>query len=126
MAEIKSLKRILEQSEDTSSYLLCFVDEVLRGTNTKERIAAGAQIMRYMQQKHTLCFAATHDIELAHMLPPDFENYHFDEEIEENDISFPYRLKEGYATSRNAIALLRIMGYPDEIVKKAGETVETL
>ena len=126
MAEIKSVKRILEQSEDTSSYLLCFVDEVLRGTNTKERIAAGAQIMRYMQQKHTLCFAATHDIELAHMLPPDFENYHFDEEIEENDISFPYRLKEGYATSRNAIALLRIMGYPDEIVKKAGETVETL
>ena len=126
MAEIKSIKRILDQAEDDSTYLLCFVDEVLRGTNTKERIAAGAEIMQYMQKDHTLCFAATHDIELAHMLPPLFVNYHFDEEILEDDIHFPYRLKDGFATSRNAIALLRIMGYPEEIVEEAGRVVETL
>ena len=125
MAEIRSIKRILDALSDTSTNVLCFVDEVLRGTNTKERIAAGAEIMRSAQTGHSLCFAATHDIELAHMLPPQFENYHFEEEIQEDDIHFPYRLKEGYATSRNAIALLRIMGYPQEITDRASEYVQS-
>ena len=124
IAEIKSIKRILDAMEDESSKILCFVDEVLRGTNTKERIAAGCEIMRCMQRDHTLCFAATHDIELAHMLSPLFTNYHFDEEILEDDIHFPYQLKEGYATSRNAIALLRIMGYPAEITERALQSIE--
>ena len=121
MAEIKSIKRILDAIQDESGHVLCFVDEVLRGTNTKERIAAGAEIMRSMQQKHTICFAATHDLELASILVPEFENYHFDEEIKDDDILFPYQLKKGYATSRNAIALLRIMGYPEDIVSNALE-----
>ncbi|MBR3040841.1 MAG: hypothetical protein IKI20_09390 [Lachnospiraceae bacterium] len=121
MAEIKSIKRILDAIQDESGPVLCFVDEVLRGTNTKERIAAGAEIMRSMQQKHTICFAATHDLELASILVPEFENYHFDEEIKDDDILFPYQLKKGYATSRNAIALLRIMGYPEDIVSNALE-----
>ena len=123
MAEIRSIKRILTAMEEDSSNVLCFVDEVLRGTNTKERIAAGAEIMRSMQNDHSICFAATHDIELAHLLLPQFTNYHFDDEIREDDIFFPYKLKEGYATSRNAIALLRIMGYPEDIVNNANAYV---
>lgn len=121
MAEIKSIKRILSAIENPEMKVLSFVDEVLRGTNTKERIAAGCEIMRYMQKDGNICFAATHDIELAHMLPPLYTNYHFDEEIKEDDITFPYQLKDGYATTRNAIALLKIMGYPAEITDKAIE-----
>lgn len=119
MAEIRSIKRILDASAKEDGRVLCFVDEVLRGTNTKERIAAGAEIMKSMQNEHSLCFAATHDIELASILLPEFTNYHFDEEMEGEDIFFPYKLKDGYATSRNAIALLRIMGYPEDIVNRA-------
>ena len=124
MAEIRSIKRILDALKSDTSYVLCFVDEVLRGTNTKERIAAGAEIMRSIEGHNSLCFAATHDIELAHMLPPQFENHHFEEEILEDDIHFPYQIKDGYATSRNAIALLRIMGYPSEIIDRATKCVE--
>ncbi|MBR4582089.1 MAG: hypothetical protein IKO32_12735, partial [Lachnospiraceae bacterium] len=119
MAEIRSIKRILEAVENPDLKVLCFVDEVLRGTNTKERIAAGCEIMRYMQKPGNICFAATHDIELAHMLPPLYTNYHFDEEIKDDDINFPYQLKESYATTRNAIALLILMGYPEEITDNA-------
>ncbi len=119
MAEIKSIKRILDACNEEGSPVLCFVDEVLRGTNTKERIAAGAEIMKSMQSANSLCFAATHDIELSSILVPEFTNYHFDEEMDGDDIHFPYQLKEGYATSRNAIALLRIMGYPEDIVNRA-------
>ena len=123
MAEIKSIKRIISAIDNPDMKVLCFVDEVLRGTNTKERIAAGCEIMRYMQKPGNICFAATHDIELAHMLPPLYTNYHFDEEIIEDDIQFPYKLKESYATTRNAIALLKLMGYPDEITGQAIEII---
>ena len=76
IVEIKSLKRILDHMEDEMP-LLCFVDEVLRGTNTVERIAASAQILRGMDRENVMCFAATHDIELTYMLEKQYENFHF-------------------------------------------------
>lgn len=118
IVEIKSLKRIMDHMEDELP-LLCFVDEVLRGTNTVERIAASAQILKSMDRRKVQCFAATHDIELTYVLEKEYENYHFQEEVSEGDILFNYQLYEGRATSRNAIRLLSIIGYDDEIIRAA-------
>lgn len=119
MVEIKALKRILDIFGTEGMPLLCFVDEVLRGTNTVERIAASTQILRSMAGKNCLCFAATHDIELTHLLEDCYSNYHFSEEIADNDIYFSYKIQEGRATTRNAIKLLGIMGYDNTIIQKA-------
>ena len=102
--------------------MICFVDEVLRGTNTVERIAASSQILKSMAVPGVLCFAATHDIELTHILEGYFENYHFQEEVQEHDILFNYKLYEGRAVSRNAIKLLSIIGYREQIIQKAEDT----
>jgi DNA mismatch repair ATPase MutS len=67
-------------------------------------------------------FAATHDIELTHLLEKEYANYHFREEVLDNDISFNYILNKGRATTRNAIKLLGIMGYDEDVIKKAEET----
>ncbi|MBR6003753.1 MAG: DNA mismatch repair protein MutS, partial [Lachnospiraceae bacterium] len=48
-----------------------------------------------------------------------YENYHFDEEIKEDDVLFNYLIKPGKATSRNAIRLLSLMGFPENIIDKA-------
>ncbi|MDE7478215.1 MAG: hypothetical protein K2M91_09750, partial [Lachnospiraceae bacterium] len=96
IVEIKALKRIMDaadSSDDTP--LLCFVDEVLRGTNTIERIAASTQILERLSQKGIYCFAATHDIELTHLLEKYYDNYHFEEEVKNGDVLFSYRLLEG-------------------------------
>ena len=119
IVEIKSLKRILDAVPEQRPPVLCFVDEVLRGTNTVERVAASSQVLRYMMGKPVLCFAATHDIELTHILEQYYENYHFQETVEENDVRFDYRLYQGRATSRNAIRLLKVMGYAPEIIEQA-------
>ena len=120
MAEIKALKRILDQiSSEDETPVLCFVDEVLRGTNTVERIAASTEILRSMAGKNCLCFAATHDIELTHLLEEIYCNYHFSEEIEDDDISFSYKILDGRASTRNAIKLLGIMGYDKGIIEEA-------
>lgn len=124
IVEIKSLKRILDAGE-AEGKVLCFVDEVLRGTNTVERIAASTQILKSFAGKNTLCFAATHDIELTSLLKQEYDNYHFEEEIKDGDVLFNYELMKGKARTRNAIKLLSVMGYKEEIIKKANEMAES-
>ncbi|MBR0091561.1 MAG: hypothetical protein IJP92_07670 [Lachnospiraceae bacterium] len=124
IVEIKSLKRILDAAQTKGARVLCFVDEVLRGTNTVERIAASAQILKHFASRNVLCFAATHDGELTAMLGSLYDNYHFDGEITEDDVRFDYRLREGSAVTRNAIRLLRILGYDDSIVASAEDSAQ--
>ena len=99
--------------------VLCCIDEVLRGTNTVERIAASAEILRCFAGRNVLCFAATHDLELTSLLGDVFDNYHFSEEIEDGDVRFSYRLQPGPSTTCNAIALLGALGYDRTLVDSA-------
>ena len=120
IVEIKSLKRILDESKKPEP-LLCIVDEVLRGTNTIERIAASSQILASLHQNWVLPFAATHDIELSYILEDLYDNYHFEEEVKEKEVVFSYILKKGRATSRNAIRLLDMLEYDLGIVEGAAK-----
>ena len=97
---------------------------MLRGTNTVERIAASAEILRCFAGTKTLCFAATHDLELTGLLQDVYDNYHFGEEIVDGDVRFSYRLMKGPSTSCNAIALLGTLGYDRAIVDKARERAD--
>lgn len=124
IVEIKALKRILDAAEAGQQPVLCFVDEVLRGTNTVERIAASTQILSSLGAIGILCFAATHDIELTELLGEKFDNYHFEEEVKEGDVVFNYRLLKGKATTRNAIRLLELLGYDAEIISRANQQAE--
>lgn len=124
IVEIRSLKRILDVAEERKSPVLCFVDEVLRGTNTVERIAAATQILIHLAESGALGFAATHDIEMTELLKEQYDNYHFEEVIKDGDIMFPYQLLSGKASTRNAIRLLQMMGYDEEIIRKASGQAE--
>jgi DNA mismatch repair ATPase MutS len=123
MVEIRSLKRILDAKKDGKP-VLCCIDEVLRGTNTVERIAASTHILKSLKGKAYIPFAATHDLELTHILEGEYANYHFDEEITDNDVRFNYMLREGRTGSRNAIKLLGLMEYDRNIVDDAGRMVD--
>ena len=87
------------------------IDEVLRGTNTLERISASGEILYELSAKNVLCFAATHDLELTKMLEKVYDNAHFEEQIQDGQIYFDYKLHKGPSVSRNAIKLLGIMGF---------------
>lgn len=127
MAEINSIKRILE-SKKSGNDVLCFLDEVLRGTNTVERVAAATEILRYLSGSNIITIAATHDIELTYLLEKVYNNYFFREEIkkedDKEDIYFSYKLNSGRSDTRNALLLLKVMGYPEEIYENAGKLSE--
>jgi DNA mismatch repair ATPase MutS len=120
IVEIKALKRILDEAaREESCPVLCMVDEVLRGTNTVERIAASSQVLKKLDEMGVFVFTATHDIELTYMLEGTYANYHFSEEVKEDDVYFSYILHKGRATTRNAIRLLGIMGYDEKTIEAA-------
>lgn len=121
IVEIKSMKRIFDAVEQSAYPILCTIDEVLRGTNTAERIGASTELLKSLSQKNDLCFAATHDLELTTLLSGFYENYHFEESVKEKEILFSYQLKDGPARGRNAIKLLETYGFDQDIIEKANK-----
>ena len=69
-------------------------------------------------------FSAPHDIELTDLLKDDFDNYHFEEDVQWGDVMFNYKLLPGKATTRNAIKLLELLGYAPEIIRRANTQAE--
>ena len=125
IVEIRSLKRVLDAASGSSNVpVLCCVDEVLRGTNTTERISASAEILLYLAEKPMQIFAATHDLELTELLKEKYINYHFTETVDGEDVKFSYKLLKGPADSRNAIRLLRAMGYDPGIADRAQDRAD--
>ena len=121
IAEIKSLKRIMD-ADSIKQPILCVIDEVLRGTNTVERIAASSEVLRYLASKNLTCLAATHDTELCALLDGQYTMKHFEETVtSDGEIIFDYKIKDGPATTRNALKLLAGMGFDSEMVERANE-----
>ena len=118
--EIRYLKRILDSLSE-EKVTVCAIDEILRGTNTGERIRASRAILEYLKDKNCIALVATHDKELTELMGDDYVNYHFSEEIGEEDITFSYKLLEGPATSHNAVKLLEFAGFPERIIAAARE-----
>lgn len=114
--EIKSLKRTA-LSTDGRLPVFCAIDEILRGTNTDERLAASASILRYMQDKNCIVLVATHDLELLDMLKDSgYDNYYFSEQPEAEDVIFDYKIHSGVSKNTNAIRLLERIGFPEEVI----------
>lgn len=120
--EIKYLKRILD-SLNGERVTVCAIDEILRGTNTGERIRASRAILEYLKDKNCIALVATHDKELTELLGDTYLNFHFSEEIGEHDITFSYKIMEGPATSQNAVKLLEFAGFPKEIITAARQDI---
>lgn len=123
IAEIKSLKRVLDLVNDNVR-CFCFIDEILKGTNTIERIAASATILNHLSKENCMAIVATHDIELTEITMSSFDNYHFQEYINDEGIDFDYKIYEGWATTRNAIQLLKYMDYQESITADADKLAQ--
>lgn len=116
--EVHTIKQIIGESQ-TDCYKLFLLDEIFKGTNTVERIAAGKAVLSYIGKDKNLVFVSTHDIELTDLLNDSYELYHFTEMIEDEAIYFDYKLKKGNLATRNAIRILELNNYPVEIVNEA-------
>ena len=120
--EARYLKRMLDKIEEGKP-VLCVIDEILKGTNTRERLAASEAILQYFVGRTCFVLVASHDLELLEKMQTDYDCYYFDSRVGEDDIYFDYRLHKGIGGKSNAIALLRLLGYPESIVEHARRQV---
>ncbi|WP_426348029.1 MutS-related protein [Alloiococcus sp. CFN-8] len=123
LGEAEAVHRVIKESEGEIP-VLCIIDEIFRGTNPMERIAASTEILLYLMKKRALVLVATHDLELTDYTKGYLTPYYFSEDVDDTEgLTFDYRLREGVSPTRNAIKFLRYLGYPEEIVKKAEKRI---
>lgn len=116
--ELRYLKRVVEEV-NKNRMTLCIIDEILRGTNTQERLAASEAILTYIAKRDCIVIVATHDMELAESMHTRYRCLHFCNYIREGNIVFDYKIYEGKNETTNALKLLEYIGFPDEIVTMA-------
>jgi hypothetical protein len=120
MEEVTSIGRLLEAARADGIARLFTIDEVFKGTNTIERIAAAKAILEYLALAgEHLVLVSTHDLELTELLTETYTLHHFQESIADRQLSFDYKLRPGPLTKRNAIGLLEIAGFPATVVAEA-------
>ncbi len=117
LEEVTIMGKLIEEADKNTSNLF-IMDEVFKGTNTIERIAAAKSVLSYLNKKN-LVFVATHDVELLEMLSQEYDLYHFTETVEEGNLIFDHKLKKGELKTKNAIKILEISNYPAEIINEA-------
>lgn len=118
--EVLAINEMVKESQSGSKTLF-LLDEIFKGTNTIERIAAGKAVLSYICKNGNTVFVSTHDIELTGLLNNAYDLYNFTETVVDNKVHFDYKLKSGELKTRNAIRILEINGYPKEIIEEAKE-----
>lgn len=130
LAEAERITGMLRSGESGGPHLF-LVDELFRGTNTVERIAAGEAVLRRLLiDRHgsgaNAVLAATHDRELADLLGDRYAPWCLEGEVRSGAIHFDYRLRQGVSRQRTAVALLELTGAPPGVVTDARRRAEGL
>jgi hypothetical protein len=131
LAEVDAVLGLVQASRRGEPHLFIF-DELFRGTNAVERIAAGEAVLKSLvtgadtEPRAHLVVAATHDVELVDLLASRYASFHFADEIDDAGLRFDYLIRPGSSTTRNAIALLRMRGAPADLVDEASRRADRL
>jgi len=113
-AELERLKAILDATAAPRP-LLFLLDEILHGTNSRERHVGAKRVVLHLTESGSVGAVSSHDVELAELereSEGDVVNVHFAEQVENDVMSFDYRLRGGVVQTRNALRLMRELGFP--------------
>lgn len=105
-AEVKRIGFILNKTKEEGKYLV-LLDELLKGTNTRERLIASKAILQKLMKSNSFVLITTHDVDLA--IKTKIQKVaHFTETVKENTMNFDYKIKDGVIRSTNALKILEI------------------
>ena len=111
-AELKKLKQIIDAVNNNEPVII-LLDEILRGTNSYDRHTGSKALIKQLLQHKAIGILATHDLELANLapeFPANIHNYHFDVQVNGDELYFDYKLKRGICQSMNASILMKKIG----------------
>ncbi len=111
-AEITRLRQIVDLAKGPRP-LLFLLDEILHGTNSHDRRIGAEAVVRGLVAHGATGLITTHDLSLtsiANALAPRAENVHFEDHLENGQMTFDYRMQPGVVRKSNALELMRAVG----------------
>jgi len=111
-SELKRLKSIIDELK-RGTELFIILDEILRGTNSKDKHSGSEALLKQLIGLGTSGIIATHDVSLGileKIFPQHIKNRCFEVDIDGNELSFDYKLRDGVSKNMNATILMREMG----------------
>lgn len=116
-AEVKRLKELLDEYKNEKHLPIFFlIDEIFKGTNNRERLIGSRAFIKKLSELNGTGAVTTHDLELVNLADeiPTITNYHFREEIVNNEMSFDYKIHDGPCPTTNALKIMELSGLPVE------------
>ena len=110
-AEVSKIRDSISQAE--SSPVLFLIDEILSGTNSRDRRIAAEAVIRALIARNAIGMITTHDLaltQIALIQELRAENMHFSDQADSGGLEFDYRLRPGVLKESNALALIRTLG----------------
>jgi MutS domain V len=111
-AEITRLRQLKDLSGQDPA-LLFLIDEMLQGTNSNDRRIGAEGILAALVEQGAIGLATTHDLaltELGALRDGVLRNMHFEDHMENGQMRFDYRLRDGVVTKSNGLELMRAIG----------------
>lgn len=112
-AEVQKLALVVEASRKQAAPVLFLLDEVLHGTNSRERQIGARWVLAELLEQGAFGVITTHDMELCRLpdaLMTRVRQHHFRENVKDGEMTFDYKLREGPVTSGNALRLMQKVG----------------
>jgi hypothetical protein len=110
--EALRIRRIYDLLSGPLPVLFLF-DELLSGTNSKDRRIAAEGVVKTMLTRRAIGMVTTHDLaltEIAAIFPGQVKNVHLQDHVEHGKMTFDYKLRDGVITHSNALELMRMIG----------------
>jgi len=111
--EILQIRRVFQLTEDGTALLFLF-DELLEGTNSKDRRTGAEGLLKGLLNRQAIGVVTTHDLaltEIADSSQGHIRNMHFEDQVKDGKMYFDYKLREGVIAKSNALELMRLMGF---------------
>lgn len=115
-AELDRLQALIQMREQPGKFYF-LIDEMLRGTNSVDKYLGSKAVIEKLIAQKAVGIVATHDLQIAKLedkYPDYIRNYYFDIQIEDSEMKFDYKLKEGACKTFNASLLLQKIGIYSE------------
>lgn len=111
--EILHIRRVFDVVSGGGPPLLFLFDELLEGTNSKDRRIGAQSLLRGLLERHAIGIVTTHDLALTEItaaLGNILRNMHFEDQVENGKMQFDYKLRDGVVMKSNALELMRLIG----------------
>ncbi|HEX8837948.1 MAG TPA: hypothetical protein VF748_13480 [Candidatus Acidoferrum sp.] len=112
-AEILQIRRVFQLTENSTALLFLF-DELLEGTNSKDRRIGAEGLLKALLIQRAIGVVTTHDLALTEITASGdglVRNMHFEDQVKDGKMVFDYQLREGVIVKSNALELMRLLGF---------------